>query len=154
MKTSLSLLVTASALLVLALLPTSSAAANTPRRALLDAYSDCLDKCTAEYNKNVEKCIAGTKLGEPPAIASVGAVFVEAAYVPPDKTAFQLTEKRCRELQDPEFTKCKYNCGKKECDDCEEEKPGKDCGRVSKKCDEHFKEGTLLAAWCRTSNGC
>jgi hypothetical protein len=156
MKPATSLLVAASALLLLALLPASSAAAITPRRALLDAYSDCQDKCRNEYNNNVQKCIAETKIGDPPAMHSAGVASAEAAmaYIPPDKTAFQLTEKRCRELQDPEFTKCKYNCGKKECDDCDKKKPEKDCGEVSKTCDEHFKEGTLLAAWCRTSNGC
>jgi hypothetical protein len=148
-----SLLVTASALLVLVLLTTTSAAANTPRRALLDAHSDCLDKCTNEYNKNVEKCIAETQLGEPPAIKSFGAASgnVSTAYVPPDKTAFELTKKRCRELQDPEFTKCKSNCEEKK---PEEKKSEKGCEEVSKQCDENFKKGTLLAAWCRTSKGC
>lgn len=55
---------------------------------------------------------------------------------------FQLAEKECRRLQDPELTKCKAGCNKK------------DCVAIGKKCDDSFDKGTMLAAWCRQKEGC
>lgn len=120
-----------------------SASATIPRRMLLGA---CEDKCDKDYEDNVRRCIADTQLGTPPDIKKEDAGGMEAkAYVPPTDTSFQLAEKKCRELQQPELDTCKTKC-----------KPADtpDCGKVSMECDDSFKKGTLLAAWCRQSKGC
>lgn len=71
------------ALLVAVVLVAPSAAAS-PRRALLNS---CEDECTKTYEDNVKKCIAETKLGEPPALEKKQAVAMGAlAYVPPKDT--------------------------------------------------------------------
>lgn len=55
---------------------------------------------------------------------------------------FQLAEKECRRLQDPELQKCKAACNKK------------DCNAIVKKCNDAFNEGSMLAAWCSKKEGC
>jgi len=118
-----------------------SASATTPRRMLLDA---CEDKCDQEYENNVRRCIAETKLGTPPEIKKEDQGMMTKAYVPPTDTSFQLAEQKCRELQQPDRDACKAKC-----------KPANvDCGKVATECDDSFTKGTLLAAWCRQSKGC
>ena len=58
---------------------------------------------------------------------------------------FELVEEDCRKLQGPELDKCLM-------EGCKKDK--KDCTAVGKKCDDSFKEGTMLAAWCRQEEGC
>lgn len=134
------------ALLLLALLASTAAADNTnkPRRMLLGT---CEDDCTDQYNKNVQRCIADTQLGKPPALAPPAGGLAAAnalAYIPPDMTGFELVEKECKSKQDPELAKCKADCKPK----------GPDCTAVGKKCDASFQPGSMLAAWCRQESGC
>lgn len=102
----------------------------------------CEDDCQSDYEKNVKKCIAETKLGEPPATKAAAGAMAALAYVPPKDTGFELAEKECRRLQEPELNKCKLGCNKK------------DCVAIGKKCDDTFDKGTMLAAWCREKEGC
>lgn len=118
--------------LLLVALVSSASAASRPRRMLLDA---CEDKCQREYDANVRKCIADTKLGEPPVIKTF-------AYVPPKDTALQLAEQKCEELQAPQLEACKAKC-----------KPA-DTGNDCKKCDERYGADTQQAKWCRVAKGC
>lgn len=131
------------ALLASLLLAVLLAAPRADARALL---ATCEEDCQVIYEKNVKKCISETQLGEPPAIQAQGtakaAAKAAADYVPPKDTGFELAEKECRRLQDPELAKCKEGCNKK------------DCVAIAKKCDDSFDKGTMLAAWCRQKEGC
>jgi hypothetical protein len=133
--------------LLLTALVSDSTAASVPRRILLDAFSDCQEQCTEKYEDNVQKCISDTKMGEPPMTITKAAHAhpppPSMKYTPPKKTAFNLAEQQCRELQQEEYTKCKNACVKKP-----------DCDAVKQKCDKFFDQGSLLAAWCRAKEGC
>jgi hypothetical protein len=70
------------ALMVAVVLATPTAAASS-RRMLLGT---CEDDCSKTYEDNVKKCIADTKLGEPPAIAPAMGGMVAMEYKPPVDT--------------------------------------------------------------------
>lgn len=136
----------------------STNAAPTPRRLLAistiqqQTQQDvCMAQCQTDYQDNVQKCIADTNMGEPPAIAYTTSAPVAQAgsamsapaqeYVRPTQTAFQMAESKCRDLQMPQLQMCQASCVP----------PVESC---AEKCDKSFGMGTMLAAWCRQKSGC
>lgn len=125
----------------------STNAAPTPRRLLAistiqqQTQQDvCMAQCQTDYQDNVQKCIADTNMGEPPAIAYTTSAPAQE-YVRPTQTAFQMAESKCRDLQMPQLQMCQASCVP----------PVESC---AEKCDKSFGMGTMLAAWCRQKSGC